>query len=102
MRLLTSSPTNRFAASPKLQLHRATAIEFIDLRCECQIKFSDRQRLVATIPPNGFVRHGAVRHPKFDVLFLLAHVLERALVREIPRTELHRRISLPGWFQRQI
>ena len=80
-------------------MHRAAAIEFIDLRCERKIEFPDRQRLVATIPPNRFVRYRAVRHPKFDVLFVRAHALERALVRDTARAKLHRRVPLPGRLQ---
>ena len=81
------------------QLHRAVAVEFIDLRRERQIKFPDRQRLLAAVPPDGLVRGQAVRHPHFDVLLLRADALERALMRKIPRAKLHRRIPLPGRLQ---
>jgi hypothetical protein len=95
------SPKRKSGWSPiqNFQLHRAAAIELVDLRRERQIKFPDRQRLVAAIPPNRLVRHDTVGHPKFDVLFVRTDALERTRVGEIARAELHAGIPLPRRFQ---
>src|ERR1035437_951461 len=60
------------------QLHRSSAIEFIDARRKREVKFPDQQRTFARVPPDRLVRRRTVRRPKFDVLLLRAHARERA------------------------
>ncbi len=85
----------RRAPVQHLELHGAAAVELVDLGREGHVEPAHRERTPACIPPDGFMRGIAVRQPKLDVLLVRTHALERTLLAEVSRQELHTGIPLP-------
>ena len=76
------------------ELDGSAAVVFVELGRKSDIEGADWERFIAGTPPEGFVGGDAIREPHFDVLFVVADALERALVDQIAGAELDSGVTL--------